>query len=138
MIKHRWRARPVSPAAGTFACPLDRRRLRGLLRHLRRLSVQRGGLVDQLGPLSCSLLRELVDRAHQRFLELSHLVSNPILRLGRSFRARPLVLDLSHRMVLTGQHAFVFLIPRYGRIDKPEVFPQKTRPCWGDSYLKLK
>lgn len=84
----------MSPAPGIFACPLERRQLRVLLCHLRGLSVHRSTLVDHLEPLSYNLLCELIDLAHQRFLGLSHLLSNPIVRLGQSFRARPFVFDL--------------------------------------------
>ena len=99
-----------------------------------RMSIHRGSLIDQLEPLSCNLLRELVDLAHQRFLGLSHLMNSPIVRLGQSFRARPFLLDISNRILPADQHASAFLIPRYGQIDKPESFPQKVRRRWGDSF----
>lgn len=116
-----------------FPCPSERRQLCALLGYLRGLGLHRIRLVGQLEPLRCKLLYELVDLAHQRFLGPSHLLSNPMVRLGQSYRPRPFLLDLPNRMKRADQHASVFIIPRYGQKDKAEAFPRKARRCWKDS-----
>ena len=71
---------------GMFAFLLERRQLRGLLRHLCGMGIHSLRLGSELQRLGLNHLRELLEIAHQRFLGLSHLLSSSIVRLGLFYR----------------------------------------------------
>ena len=69
-----------------------------LLRHRCGLGVHSLRLGGELQRLGFNHLRELLDSVHQRFLGLSHLLSNSIVRLRLCYRERSVFQDLSNLM----------------------------------------
>ena len=63
--------------------------------------------------LYCTQLRGLLGLAHQRFMGLSHLLNNPVVRLRLSYRERSVLQHLSNRMIRVGH---VSRFRRYGEI----------------------